>query len=425
MKCVCRSLILTPVVGIRVMKLFSVLALVAMLAPRPALAQSVQNFIIDPAPPPAPLEVTVDYFTSPTIPSVVLGSATNDLGPGGRGYYLYQSANDLNGPWTMTTIDPEGDAYEITRAFTWPGDTFPGFMASRSGQLVWYANPKNGGGDPTQPWPMQVINPNAGCHDMHVVDLDQDGLPDIVCSSTYYGGTVDFIAFANAYNNWTIVDNPFRVNGEAIGDYISPLSVSGGAEINIVGATTSGIYWFRNPLFVGGNPRTDQWTPFLVGAAGTGPALRPVDVKNTPYGAPTDGIVAASGELPWTQGLVWYSAGTDPHAQWTAHQLDMTYRTTHGINSGIFNGTPYFIVAEQEQAGGTPTFPAEHPGIPSRVVMFTYTGGVFNPAVELSTEGTRNQSTVTYQGNLLVVGVNHGLYRTQWPALQGWLVSPQ
>jgi len=191
MKCVCRSLILTPLIGIRVVKSLSVLALVAMLVPRPASAQSVQNFIIDSAPPAAPLEVTVDYFTSPTTPSVVLGSATNDLGPGGRGYYLYQSANDLNGPWTMTTIDPEGDAYEIARAFTWPGDTFPGVMASRSGQLVWYDNPTNWGGEPTQPWPMEVVNPNAGCHDMHVVDLDQDGLPDIVCSSTVYGGTVD------------------------------------------------------------------------------------------------------------------------------------------------------------------------------------------------------------------------------------------
>jgi hypothetical protein len=394
-----------------------------MLTPRLALAQSVQNFIIDPVPPVAPLEVTVNYFTSATTPSVVLGSSTFDGGPGG--YYLYQSANDLSGPWTMTTIDPFGDAYEITRAFTWRGDAFPGVIASRSGQVVWYFNPKNWGGDPTQPWPMEVINPNAPCHDMRIVDVDQDGLPDVVCSSTYYAKTVDFVAFANAPRDWTIVNNPFQVNGEPIGDYLAPLSVSGDARINIVGATTSGIFWFRNPLFVGGNPRTDRWTPFLVGAAGTGKAVRGVALKNTPYGASTDGIVAASGEEadgPWTQGLVWYSAGTDPHAQWTARQLDPTYRAVHGLNSGAFNGTPYFIVAEQEQAGGTPTFPAEHPGIPSRVMMFTYTGGVFNPALELSTKGTRNQSTVTYQGNLLVVGVNHNMLAPQWPELQGWII---
>jgi hypothetical protein len=422
MKYVRRSLIPTAIIYIRVVKLLSVLALVAMLASRLALAQSVQNFIIDPVPPAAPLEVTVDYFTSATVPSVVVGSSSFDGGPGG--YYLYQSANDLNGPWTRTTIDPEGDAYEITRAYTWPGDEFPGVMASRSGQLVWYYNPKNWGGDPTQPWPMQVINPNAPCHDMLIVDFDQDGLPDVVCSSTFYAGTVDFIAFANAYGDWTIVDDPLRVNGESIGDYVALLSVSGSDRINIVGATPSGIYWFRNPLFVGGNPRTDLWMPFLVGAKRTGQSVGRAVVKNTPYGEATDGIVAASGEEPWPQGLVWYSPGTNPQARWTAHRLDSTYRAVHGMVSGDFYGTPYFIVAEQEQAGGTPTFPAEHPGIPSRVVMFTYAAGVFNPTLEVSTQGSRNQSTVIYNNSLLVVGVNHNLLGTEWPALQAWLISP-
>jgi hypothetical protein len=253
-------------------KSLSALVLLAVLTPALASGQTVQNFIIDPSPPVAPLEKTVDYFTSTTIPSVVLGSSSGDGGPGG--YYLYQSANGLNGPWTSTTIDPVGDAYERTRAFTWPGDTFPGFMASRSGQLVWYYNPMNWGGDPTQPWGYQVINPNAGCHDMRIVDVEQSGFPAVVCSSVFFGGTSDFIAFNNgAYNSWTIVDNPFNVNGEAIGDFVAPLSVSGSAAINFVGATTNGIYWFRNPRLVGGNARTGRWTPFLVGGTGTGQAV--------------------------------------------------------------------------------------------------------------------------------------------------------
>lgn len=403
------------------------LGLVFSVMPRLALAQNVHNFIIDPTPPVAPLEVTVDYFTSATTPSVVLGSSTNDGGPGG--YYLYQSANDLSGPWTKTTIDPLGEAYEITRAVTWPGDAFPDVIASRSNQLVRYFNPKNWGRDPTQPWQMDVINPNAPCHDMVIVDVDQDGLPDVVCSSTAFAHpvqTVDFIAFANFSGDWTIVNNPFQVNGEAIGDFIAALSVSGSARINIVGTATSGIYWFRNPIFVGGNPRTDRWTPFLV-ASGAGKGVHGAVVQNAPHGASTDGIVASSGEEkygPWMQGLVWYRAGEDPQAQWTARQLDPTYRATHGINSGAFNGKPYFIVAEQEQAGGTPTFHAQHTdaSIPSRVMMFTYTGGVFNPALELSTKGSRNQSAITYLGNLLIVGVNHNLLSTQWPELQGWLI---
>jgi hypothetical protein len=65
------------------MKSLSTLAFVVMLAPRLALALNAQNFIIDPSPPVAPLEKTVDYFTSTTIPSVVLGSSSGDGGPGG------------------------------------------------------------------------------------------------------------------------------------------------------------------------------------------------------------------------------------------------------------------------------------------------------------------------------------------------------
>jgi hypothetical protein len=121
------------------MKPFSALAFVAVLAPAMASGQSVQDFIVDPSPPAAPLEKAIGYFTSTTIPSVVLGSGSGDGGPGG--FYLYQSSGDLSGPWTMSIIDPSGDAYERARPFLFPGDTYPGVMVSRSGQLVWYFNP--------------------------------------------------------------------------------------------------------------------------------------------------------------------------------------------------------------------------------------------------------------------------------------------
>jgi hypothetical protein len=75
----------------------SVLAFVAALAPAVASGQAVQDFIIDPSPPAAPLEKAIGYFTSTTLPSVVLGSSSADGGPGG--FYLYQSSGDLSGPW--------------------------------------------------------------------------------------------------------------------------------------------------------------------------------------------------------------------------------------------------------------------------------------------------------------------------------------
>src|SRR5205085_3864917 len=167
------------------------------------------------------------------------------------------SSGDLSGPWIKTAIDPAGDFYERSEALLYPGDTYPSIVASRSAQLVVYFNPANWGGDPTQPWPIQIINPNAGCNDLHVVDVDQDGWPDVVCSAIAGVGTKSFIAFQNSYNDWQIVDDPFRVpnSTESIGDAIALISINGGPRINVVGATSSGTYWFKNLKLNGVNPR--------------------------------------------------------------------------------------------------------------------------------------------------------------------------
>ena len=49
---------------------------IAALAPELASGQMVQGFVIDPSPPAAPLEKTIDYFTNLTTPSIVLGSSS-------------------------------------------------------------------------------------------------------------------------------------------------------------------------------------------------------------------------------------------------------------------------------------------------------------------------------------------------------------
>jgi hypothetical protein len=352
---------------------------------------------------------------------------------GEAGMYLYTSSSgNLSGPWVRTAIDPVGDFYEGSAAFLYPGDTYPGIIASRSRQVVWYHNPMNWGGDSTQPWKLQIINPNAGCHDLRIADVDQDGLPDIVCSATSVENKHSFRAFQNDQDHWEIVNDPFRVGtfitaiaggpSYRVGDGIDLISISGGPRINVVGATNFGVYWFRNPKLTGGNPRSDPWPGFNVGSGNLG-----VSIATGVFNSSGEGIVVASNEqlpTPWTSGLVWYEPPSDPTQTWFSHSVDSTYRAVHQINTGNFDGTPYFIVGEQEQACGTPHIAGAHPDIPCRVTMFRFNNGSFS-AFPIYQQGTQNQSVIPYDGGLLAVGANHGVYGTLYPALQAWLIHAE
>ena len=388
------------------------LAFIAALAPMLAYGQTVQTFTIDPNPPGKSLEKTVDFFTSRTMPSVIMGTDA--------GIYLYTSqSGNLLGPWVRTTIDPDGYFYERSASFLFPGDAYLSIVASRSGQLVVYYNPLNWGGDPTHPWPIGIINPNAPCNDLHVADLDQDGQLDVVCSAATAYGTKSFIAFQNTYNDWQIVADPFRIpsSTDSIGDGIDVISINGGPRINVVGATESGVYWFKNPKLNTGNPRSQAWRGSFVGAGNFG-----VSIGTGVFNGSRESVVVASYEETWMPGLVWYEPPPDTTQPWILHSVDTTYRDVHQVNTGDFYGIPYFIVGEIEQACGTPDIVGEHPSIPCRVTMFLFGNNSFVP-FEIYDQGTHNQSVIPYNGGLLMVGANHGYFGTLYPALQAWTIT--
>jgi hypothetical protein len=416
------------------MKRLAFLVLMATLAPLATSAQNVQNYIIDAHPvgrqPGRELDLSyekvIGFFTSTTMPSVVLGMS--------RGLYLYRSAGDtLAGPWIRSVIDPAGAFYEQAAAMPRPGDVYPAIVASRGPkmdgpyQLVLYSNPLNRGGDPGQPWAMEVINPDAGCHDLRLADVDQDGLTDIVCSATTAGKTLSFIAFQNApgqnaSGRWQIVSDPFTLHGAMarIGESIDLISVAGSPRHHVVAANDAGVYWFRNPRSAGGNPRTDPWPGYRIGQANRGVALA-TGVFKPPY----EGVVVGSNEeLPegWKSGLVWYEQPADPVQPWTAHVIDPTYRAVHQINSGRIDGRAYIVVGEQEQTCGTPRIAAIHPQLPCRVTLFQFDGRSFVPFA-LSGLGTHNQAAIEYDGGILIVGANHGIYEPPQRALQAWFVD--
>jgi hypothetical protein len=135
-----------------------------------------------------------------------------------------------------------------------------------------------------------------------------------------------------------------------------------------------------------------------------------------------DYVIVASNEdypSPWTGGLAYYTQPADPTQPWLGTTVDATYRAVHEISTGTLGSNPYFIAAEEEQAcitGGNDY----HADIPCRVTLFRFSGKSLT-AVQLFDQGTQNQSVLPYQGGLLVVGANHGVYGG-FPALQGWIV---
>ena len=402
------------------------LTVVAMLVPGLSAAQTVQNFIIDPNPTRwhagittlfkdmkiflknkktgAPLEKVVDYFTSTTNPSVV---NANNGGVGG--IYLYVNDGSLTGTWTRHQIG-YGDCYEHAEAFKHPGDKYSGIIASCDNRLVWFENPANSGGDPFVIWPTNVIYGNSGCHDFTLADVDGDGKLDVVCSSAMsLGDMQNFILYQNDRNSWSYIAGPGQ-----IGDSVALISVGGSPRNNVVGSAIdgSGVYWFKYP-----GSRNGVWASHYMGSADAGVSIRSITLPDG-----QDHVVIAASESAWPGGLAFFTQKSDPTQPWNATTIDPSYRAVHQLGVGTFYGSPYVLAAEQEQACTDGINDSYHADIPCRVEIFKYQRETFEPLVLLSTQGTQNQSVIPYNGGLLIVGANHGLYGG-YPALQGWIVG--
>jgi hypothetical protein len=374
----------------------------------PAGAQSIaEDIVIDNHMPVGePLEKVIDYFTSTQFPSVVVGNARGGL-------YLYRSkSNQLQGSWTRSTIVEHGGAYERARSLRFPGDAYPDVVASIGNKIVWFENPLNHGDHAavTRPWPAHVVNPDHGCHDIRLEDLDGDGKIDIVCSGAISLRAPEFVAFQNDRDHWELVYDVADV-----GDDIAVLRVGSDPMPHLAGADpTGGIFWYENPRSKGGNARTTHWDKHYVGPGNVGNSFAAGKL-----GSDADALITAANEHEGpagatdARGITWYEQPPDPFGPWIAHPLGSSYRDVHEITIGEWNGgTPYVLIAEQEQAcdpARPESNPPTHPGIPCRISMFQWIRGQPREAV-LANTSTQNQAALPWRGGLLIADANHGAY---------------
>jgi hypothetical protein len=366
-----------------------------------------QDIIIDShLPTGEPLEKAIDYFTSTSFPSVVIGN-------GRGGIYLYQSqSGQLQGPWKRSTIVSRGSAYERARPIRFPGDKYPDLVASIGNQIVWFDNPLNHGqpGAVRKPWPSHVVNPKHGCHDIRLEDLDGDGKTDIVCSGAISLRAPEFVAFQNDRFHWDVVYNVADV-----GDDIAVLRVGSDSLPHLVGAGPTGnIFWYENPRGRGGNARTPNWVKHYIGPGNVGNSFAAGKLDSDKYAVVTaanehEGPGGATDD--W--GITVFEQPADPQDPWTPHHLAPSYRDVHEITLGNWNdGTPYILVAEQEQAcnpARPESNPPTHPGTPCRISMFQWIRGTPQETV-LADASTQNQVVLPWRGGLLMADANHGAY---------------
>jgi hypothetical protein len=366
--------------------------------PPPPTPVNWQRIVVDPAPGANTLEKALADINGDGKLDIIIGYSNN----GGVYWYEFPASGNPQDTWIKHTIRTSGDCYEHMQIMDVNGDGRPDIVLSIDNSIKWLQHP---GGNGTGTWAVHDITSGIG-HEVRLADIDGDGKLDIVTSRTRN------IDFQNSPDSWQIVGWGQTAAGNAA-DGMGLLDIgSGKGAINIVGATSSGIYWFENPREHGGNARTDPWTAHRIGnnyGSDSGPAIACLDVDGD---GRVDVITAPNEGTQGSGGLIWWQAPADPrNGTWTAHTIDSSYQAVHWIEIADVNsdGHPDLIVTEEEQSHdvfGQWNYNDD------RVAVFYNDGkGNFVQQV-IETTGGQNQvaGDVDGDGDIDFVSVNHGVY---------------
>jgi hypothetical protein len=195
--------------------------------------------------------------------------------------------------------------------------------------LLWFENPArnhgaaNGNPFSAAQWRRHALGTiGSWGKDVHLADLDRNGLIDVVARSS----SICYAWFQDAGDVWTRVEitrNTLGQEGLAIGD----IDVDGHVDVVAHGV------WIRNP---GGSAArtTSHWTTYRIDSNQVDPAFKAL-VADLDGDARPDVLYSSSEN---TAEVLWYSHAGDPRGPWTPHTILASANRAHTLQAADLDG---------------------------------------------------------------------------------------
>ncbi len=270
---------------------------------------------------------------------VITAEGPTELGNGQQSvvaWYANPGVED-QGNWRKTIIDPQFGGSDDAQVADIRGNGVMDIITSDwgAGQIVWYENPRNWGGNSfTDRWTRHVIG-NGGLHDAAVGDVLGNGKIDVVVHGYFAafhnepGPTVLYIQ--NNPDSWTAVTmvNAPDNNGNGKGIALANLAGHTNGKLDLV----ENGYWLEQSS----DPTNgNAWTAHVFDSSG--PVQAAVAVADINGDGRLDIVMDASDGLPGQ--LAWYEQGSgDPRnaTNWTQHLIDASINSSHNLSIADMN----------------------------------------------------------------------------------------
>ena len=162
--------------------------------------------------------------------------------PGLGGVYLFWGPSDADGEWTRTDLfEYDGESFFKIYPADMNGDGYDDVVAGGSTAGLIAVNP----GDSSDEWVVERLNPETG-GGLHVEDMDGDGTPEIINANAFAGKViltrVSVTEGVFSYTDTWVADLPFVLDV-----HVLDANEDGNPDILASRIGSPGFRWFENP----------------------------------------------------------------------------------------------------------------------------------------------------------------------------------